>query len=165
MHGTCGVNIPWHRTWEDVKKSQWTSYVTPRGPVKWNKKITSSRAISDLLCHFELCQLFIVATFEWCICFLNHVLKVLCLNDKKWPFHSYFSDTTTPTQVLPRWIYHGIMIVMIIIAVIVISANLPTVDVIQVAQVVNGCLLPFFAICLLLCLNDPQFMKETPQKW
>ena len=28
----------------------------------------------------------------------------------------------------------------------------------------NGCLLPFFAICLLLCLNDPQFMSSSPQK-
>ena len=31
-------------------------------------------------------------------------------------------------------------------------------------QVFNGCLLPFFSICLLICLNDHQFMKGTPQK-
>ena len=30
--------------------------------------------------------------------------------------------------------------------------------VILVAQVFNGCLLPFFSICLLLCINDEQFM-------
>ena len=31
------------------------------------------------------------------------------------------------------------------------------------AQVFNGCLLPFFSTCLLLCLNDIQFMKASPQ--
>jgi len=36
--------------------------------------------------------------------------------------------------------------------------------VILIAQVFNGCLLPFFSICLLLCLNDPQFMGSSPQK-
>ena len=36
--------------------------------------------------------------------------------------------------------------------------------VILIAQVFNGCLLPFFSICLLLCLNDPQFMGASPQK-
>ena len=35
--------------------------------------------------------------------------------------------------------------------------------VILVAQVFNGCLLPFFAILLLVCLNDPQFMSKSPQ--
>ena len=36
--------------------------------------------------------------------------------------------------------------------------------VILVAQVFNGCLLPFFSICLLLCINDEQFMGRCPQK-
>ena len=36
--------------------------------------------------------------------------------------------------------------------------------VILIAQVFNGCLLPFFAICLLLCINDEQFMGRRPQK-
>ena len=36
--------------------------------------------------------------------------------------------------------------------------------VILVAQVFNGCLLPFFSICLLLCINDEQFMERNPQK-
>ena len=40
----------------------------------------------------------------------------------------------------------------------------PRVQIILIAQVFNGCLLPFFAICLLLCLNDPQFMSSSPQK-
>ena len=35
--------------------------------------------------------------------------------------------------------------------------------VILVAQVFNGCLLPFFSSLLLLCLNDEQFMGERPQ--
>ena len=39
----------------------------------------------------------------------------------------------------------------------------PRVHVILVAQVFNGCLLPFFAICLLVCLNDQQFMSSSPQ--
>lgn len=32
-----------------------------------------------------------------------------------------------------------------------------------VAQVFNGCLLPFFSSLLLICLNDPQFMGRSPQ--
>ena len=74
-------------------------------------------------------------------------------------------SSSSELQMMPRWTYHGIMIFMIVVATIVISANAPTEGVIQVAQVFNGCLLPFFAICLCLCLNDPQFMGETPQKW
>ena len=35
--------------------------------------------------------------------------------------------------------------------------------VILIAQVFNGCLLPLFATCLLLCLNDKQFMEKSPQ--
>ena len=35
--------------------------------------------------------------------------------------------------------------------------------VILVAQVFNGCLLPFFSTLLLLCLNDEQFMGDRPQ--
>lgn len=68
-------------------------------------------------------------------------------------------------QILPRWIYQGIMLSMIIISVIVIAANAPTATVIAIAQVFNGCLLPLFSICLILCLNDPQFMNKKPQKW
>ena len=35
--------------------------------------------------------------------------------------------------------------------------------VILIAQVFNGCLLPLFASCLLLCLNDREFMAASPQ--
>ena len=34
---------------------------------------------------------------------------------------------------------------------------------ILVAQVFNGCLLPIFSVCLLLCVNDEQFMGSAPQ--
>jgi len=66
-------------------------------------------------------------------------------------------------QKLPRKIYLGIMFVMVIIATLVISANADRTYVILVAQVFNGCLLPFFSTLLLLCLNDEQFMAERPQ--
>merc|ERR1712200_33346 len=65
---------------------------------------------------------------------------------------------------LPRWIYLGIMFVMVTISTVVIAANADRSLVILIAQVFNGCLLPFFSICLLLCLNDPQFMAASPQK-
>ena len=35
---------------------------------------------------------------------------------------------------------------------------------ILVAQVFNGCLLPIFSVCLLLCINDEQFMGSAPQR-
>jgi len=53
---------------------------------------------------------------------------------------------------------------MVIIATVVISTNVDRLVVILVAQVFNGCLLPFFSICLLLCINDEQFMGRCPQK-
>jgi len=73
-------------------------------------------------------------------------------------------DTTVEEpQKLPRWVYLGIMFGMVIISLVVISANADRTYVILVAQVFNGCLLPFFSTCLLLCLNDNQFMKSSPQ--
>lgn len=66
---------------------------------------------------------------------------------------------------MPRWIYLSIMVVMVIIAAFVNS--LIGIDerttVILIAQVFNGVLLPFFSICLLLCINDSQFMGSRPQ--
>jgi len=73
-------------------------------------------------------------------------------------------NQTSSPQKLPKWIYLGIMFVMVAIATIVISANADRTQVILVAQVFNGCLLPFFSICLLLCINDKRFMSEKPQK-
>lgn len=72
-------------------------------------------------------------------------------------------DEKKKLRTLPRPIYWGLMTLMVIIAVIVISCNVPRVHVILVAQVFNGCLLPFFAICLIICLNDEQFMGKSPQ--
>merc|ERR1719295_2367834 len=73
-------------------------------------------------------------------------------------------NTPIEAQKLPRWAYLGIIFVMVIIATVVISANADRTLVILIAQVFNGCLLPFFSICLLLCLNDPQLMGKSPQK-
>jgi len=67
-------------------------------------------------------------------------------------------------KTLPRVVYWGIISVMVAIATLVISLDAPRVEIILIAQVFNGCLLPFFAICLLTCLNDPQFMSSSPQK-
>lgn len=65
---------------------------------------------------------------------------------------------------LPRPVYWSIISVMVAVASIVIGMNVPRVKIILIAQVFNGCLLPVFSICLLLCLNDPQFMSAAPQK-
>jgi len=54
--------------------------------------------------------------------------------------------------------------VMVGIATVVISTNVDRILVILVAQVFNGCLLPIFSVCLLLCINDEQFMLSAPQK-
>lgn len=72
-------------------------------------------------------------------------------------------NTPIEAQKLPRWAYLGIIFVMVIIATVVISANADRTLVILIAQVFNGCLLPFFSTCLLLCLNDHQFMSASPQ--
>merc|ERR1719225_357120 len=79
------------------------------------------------------------------------------------PPHQGLESETLLPQKLPHKIYLGIMFVMVIIATIVISANADRTYVILVAQVFNGCLLPFFSTLLLLCLNEEQFMGERPQ--
>ena len=58
------------------------------------------------------------------------------------------------------------MILMIMIAIIVTIAvpNEHNVEVIHVAQVSNGVLLPAFSFSLLACLNDPHLMDNHPQK-
>jgi len=72
------------------------------------------------------------------------------------------TDVVRPFRKLYK---NSLMFVMTLIAVIVIAADSPTVQIIQIAQVFNGCLLPFLSICLLVCLNDPEFMRTSPQKW
>jgi len=64
---------------------------------------------------------------------------------------------------MPRMLFLGLMLVMVLVSVVVISANADRTLVILVAQVFNGCLLPLFSTCLLLCLNDKQFMVSSPQ--
>ena len=68
-------------------------------------------------------------------------------------------------QQMPRWIYYGMMLVIVAVATIVNSFHVDTALVIQIAQVFNGCLLPLFSFCLLLCINDNQFMYKRPQLW
>ena len=72
--------------------------------------------------------------------------------------------TTQSSRTMPRWIYLGIMFSMVIVATIVVSTNVDRKLVILIAQVFNGCLLPFFCICLLLCINDMSLMSQSPQK-
>merc|ERR1711936_1534402 len=64
-----------------------------------------------------------------------------------------------------RFMKQGINIVMVSVAAIVISTNVDRMAIILVAQVFNGCLLPIFSICLLLCVNDRELMKGAAQKW
>ena len=68
-------------------------------------------------------------------------------------------------QAMPRWIYYGIMIVIVFIGAFVNCFQVDTSIVIALAQVVNGMLLPLFSFCVLLCINDPMFMGKQPQKW
>jgi len=75
-----------------------------------------------------------------------------------------FSEEEIKLGALPRWIYWSIMTIIVLVAVVIISCDAPRVHVILVAQVFNGCLLPLFSICLLLCLNDEDLMKNSPQK-
>jgi len=72
-------------------------------------------------------------------------------------------DKEKVKRAMPRLYFLGLMLVMVVISVIVISANADRTLVILIAQVFNGCLLPLFSSCLLLCLNDKQFMGSSPQ--
>jgi Mn2+/Fe2+ NRAMP family transporter len=62
-----------------------------------------------------------------------------------------------------RWAWWAIVTSIILIATGVVSSNLPRKTIILVAQVFNGMLLPVFSMCLLLCINDLQFMTAAPQ--
>jgi len=64
---------------------------------------------------------------------------------------------------LSRRIYLGIIFIEVLFSTVIIAANADRTMVVLVAQTFNGCLLPFFSMCLLLCLNDPQFMTPSPQ--
>lgn len=73
-------------------------------------------------------------------------------------------DGKKSEQKLPRWAYQGMMWVTVLISTAIVSANADRTKIIEIAQVFNGCLLPFFSMCLLVCLNDSQFMAKSPQK-
>ena len=64
---------------------------------------------------------------------------------------------------MPRWIYLSIMFSMVVLSTAVISANVDRKLVILTAQVFNGILLPFYCICLLICINDKLLMAKSPQ--
>eukprot|EP00096_Caligus_rogercresseyi_P007914 TRINITY_DN26069_c0_g1_i1.p1 TRINITY_DN26069_c0_g1~~TRINITY_DN26069_c0_g1_i1.p1 ORF type:complete len:470 (+),score=92.30 TRINITY_DN26069_c0_g1_i1:165-1574(+) len=68
------------------------------------------------------------------------------------------SSSETKKSDFPKLYFLGIQIVMVLISMVVISSGLKPENVIQVAQIVNGCILPFFSILLLICINDPKFM-------
>merc|ERR1711892_1176190 len=72
-------------------------------------------------------------------------------------------DKNAEKREMPRLIFLGLMLVMVLVSTVVISANADRTLVILIAQVFNGCLLPLFSTCLLLCLNDKQFMVSSPQ--
>jgi Mn2+/Fe2+ NRAMP family transporter len=95
----------------------------------------------------------------------NSIEEHSSLKDRSTHSFTTFQLEGDKPQTLNPWIYQGIMLFMIVVATVAISADAPTVQVIQVAQTFNGCLLPFFSACLLVCLNDANFMKDNPQKW
>eukprot|EP00931_Biecheleriopsis_adriatica_P068269 TRINITY_DN42248_c0_g1_i1.p1 TRINITY_DN42248_c0_g1~~TRINITY_DN42248_c0_g1_i1.p1 ORF type:complete len:489 (-),score=74.13 TRINITY_DN42248_c0_g1_i1:59-1525(-) len=55
---------------------------------------------------------------------------------------------------LPKRMYWGVAVSMVVIPTLVVGGGLPRGAVILVAQVFNGILLPLFCLCLLICYND-----------
>jgi len=85
------------------------------------------------------------------------------LNEDKESTATPVEDNKKDQREMPRVLFLGLMLVMVLISTVVISANADRTLVILIAQVFNGCLLPLFSTCLLLCLNDKQFMVSSPQ--
>lgn len=86
--------------------------------------------------------------------------SLLIADDK---FKTEKTEDEEQKAALPRNIYLGLVLCMVTIPTIIISANADRIFVILLAQVLNGLLLPFLSICLLLCINDSQFMSSLPQ--
>jgi hypothetical protein len=61
------------------------------------------------------------------------------------------------------WRYRLAAVLILFLPMIPTMANVSAVVIIVMAQVVNGCILPFFATCLFLCLNDPNVMQAKRQ--
>merc|ERR1712079_706283 len=73
-------------------------------------------------------------------------------------------DSDQPDQrEMPRLYFMGLMFIMVLVSTVVICFNVDRTYVILIAQVFNGCLLPLFSTCLLLCLNDRDLMAASPQ--
>jgi len=64
---------------------------------------------------------------------------------------------------MPRKYFLGLIFIMVVVSSFVMCFNVDRTYVILIAQVFNGCLLPLFATCLMLCLNDKEFMSTSPQ--
>merc|ERR1712130_1034663 len=62
-----------------------------------------------------------------------------------------------------RFVFYGTIVFMVLISVIVVCADADRTYVILVAQALNGCLLPFHSMCLVLCINDRDIMSSSPQ--
>lgn len=54
------------------------------------------------------------------------------------------------------------MVVCVVFATVVAAAGAPTVPVVFAAQVVNGILLPFLTVCLVLCVDEPRINPYPP---
>jgi len=62
-----------------------------------------------------------------------------------------------------RLVFFGTIMFMVLVSIIVVCADVDRTYIILVAQVLNGCLLPFHSICLVLCINDREIMSSSPQ--
>jgi hypothetical protein len=61
------------------------------------------------------------------------------------------------------WRYRGTTRFILFFTMLPTMADVSAETIIMTAQVVNGCILPFFATCLFLCVNDPYVMQAQPQ--
>jgi Mn2+/Fe2+ NRAMP family transporter len=79
--------------------------------------------------------------------------------------HTRLHDGSTPDDLWntdgPK--FRGIIIAIVVIGTSLAAAGVPTVAVVLAAQVINGLLLPFMALALLVVLNNDKFMARAPQ--
>jgi hypothetical protein len=61
------------------------------------------------------------------------------------------------------WRYRGTASVILFFTTLPTMADVSAETIIMTAQVVNGCILPFIATCLFLCVNDPHVMHAQRQ--